>query len=70
VTPPTELSRFRGQFGARGRILAPPKDLGPKGDLNDWLRVGSQGDPCCVSVDFGASALDECDTSGTLGYFF
>jgi len=31
-------------FGARGRVLIPPEDLGPKGDLNDWLRVGAQGD--------------------------
>jgi hypothetical protein len=27
-------------FGTRGRVLIPPEDLGPKGDLNDWLRVG------------------------------
>ena len=32
-------------FGTRGRILIPPEDLGPKGDLNDWLRVGAKGDP-------------------------
>jgi hypothetical protein len=32
-------------FGARGRVLIPPEDLGPKGDLNDWLRVGAKGDP-------------------------
>ena len=32
-------------FGARGRVLVPPEDLGPKGDLNDWLRVGAKGDP-------------------------
>jgi len=31
-------------FGARGRVLIPPEDLGPKGDLNDWLRVGARGD--------------------------
>jgi len=24
-------------FGVRGRVLVPPQDLGPKGDLNDWL---------------------------------
>jgi hypothetical protein len=23
----------------------PPEELGPKGDLNDWLRVGAKGDP-------------------------
>jgi hypothetical protein len=32
-------------FGARGRVLIPPEGLGPKGDLNDWLRVGAKGDP-------------------------
>ena len=32
-------------FGARGRVLIPPEDLGPKSDLNDWLRVGAKGDP-------------------------
>jgi hypothetical protein len=32
-------------FGTRGRVLIPPEDLGPKGDLNDWLRVGTKGDP-------------------------
>ncbi len=31
-------------FGTRGRVLIPPEDLGPKGDLNDWLRVGANGD--------------------------
>ena len=31
-------------FGARRRVLIPPEDLGPKGDLNDWLRVGARGD--------------------------
>ena len=31
-------------FGTRGRVLIPPEDLGPKGDLNDWLRVGGKGD--------------------------
>jgi hypothetical protein len=32
-------------FGTRGRVLIPPEDLGPKGDLNDWLRAGAKGDP-------------------------
>jgi hypothetical protein len=32
-------------FGTRGRVLIPPQDLGPKGDLNDWLRVQAKGDP-------------------------
>jgi hypothetical protein len=31
-------------FGTRGRVLIPPEDLGPKGDLNDWLRVGGKDD--------------------------
>jgi hypothetical protein len=26
-------------------VLIPPEELGPKGDLNDWLRVGAKGDP-------------------------
>ena len=25
-------------------VLIPPEDLGPKGDLNDWLRLGAKGD--------------------------
>jgi hypothetical protein len=29
-------------FGTCGRVLIPPEDLGPKGDLNDWLRVGAK----------------------------
>ena len=32
-------------FGTHGRVLIPTEDLGPKGDLNDWLRVGAKGDP-------------------------
>jgi hypothetical protein len=32
-------------FGTRGRVLVPPEDLGPKGDLNDWLRVTAKDDP-------------------------
>jgi hypothetical protein len=26
-------------------VLIPPEDLGPKGDLNNWLRMGAKGDP-------------------------
>ena len=37
--------RQRTTFGTRGRMLVPPDDLGPKGDLNDWLRVGAKDDP-------------------------
>jgi DNA primase len=32
-------------FGIRGRVLIPPEDLGPKGDLNNWLTMGAKGDP-------------------------
>lgn len=32
-------------FGVRGRVLVPPQDLGPKGDLNDWLVGPAGGDP-------------------------
>jgi hypothetical protein len=32
-------------FGTRGRVLIPPEELGPKGDFNDWLRVGAKGNP-------------------------
>ena len=32
-------------FGTRGRVLIPTEELGPKGDLNDWLRVGAKRDP-------------------------
>ena len=31
-------------FGARGRDLVPPDELGPKDHLNDWLRVRAKGD--------------------------
>ena len=27
-------------FGTRRRVFIPPEELGPKGDLNDWLGVG------------------------------
>jgi hypothetical protein len=36
---------FARALGTRGRVLIPPEELGPKGDLNDWLRVGAKGDP-------------------------
>jgi len=32
-------------FGTRERVLIPPEDLGPKGDLNDWSRVEAKCDP-------------------------
>ena len=32
-------------FGTRGRVLIPPEEMGPKGDLNDWLRAGAKADP-------------------------
>jgi hypothetical protein len=32
-------------FGTRGRVIIPPEDLGPKGDLNDWLRIEAKADP-------------------------
>jgi hypothetical protein len=32
-------------FGIRGRVLIPTEELGPKGDVNDWLRVGAKGYP-------------------------
>jgi DNA primase len=31
-------------LGTRGRVIIPPGDLGPKGDLNDWLHIGAKGD--------------------------
>jgi hypothetical protein len=31
-------------FGTRGRVIIPPEELGPKGDLNDWWRMGAKGD--------------------------
>jgi DNA primase len=37
-------------FGTRGRVLIPPEDLGPKGDLNDWLRVAGKGDPAAFRL--------------------
>jgi hypothetical protein len=30
------------------RVLIPPEDLGPRGDLNDRLRVGATGDPAAL----------------------
>jgi hypothetical protein len=38
-------------FRTRGRVLVPPEDLGPKGDLNDWMRVGAKGRSRHVPVD-------------------
>ena len=29
----------------RPRVLIPPEELDPKGDLNDWLRSEATGDP-------------------------
>jgi hypothetical protein len=50
-------------FGTRGRVLIPPEDLGPKGDLNDWLRVGAKGDPALFR-----SILERAlQTSATVG---
>ena len=37
-------------FGARGRVLVPPEELGPKGDLNDWLRSEATGDPAAFRL--------------------
>jgi hypothetical protein len=42
---PTEAVVLAPMFGTRRRVLIPPEDLGPKGDLNDWLRVGAKCDP-------------------------
>ena len=50
-------------FGTRGRVLIPPEDLGPKGDLNDWLRVGAKGDPAAFRSVLERSLA----TSATLG---
>jgi DNA primase len=33
------------EFGRRGRVIVPPEELGPKGDLNDWLRTIAKSDP-------------------------
>jgi DNA primase catalytic core len=33
------------RFGLRGRVLTPPPELGPKGDLNDWLVQIAHRDP-------------------------
>ena len=37
--------RTRRRGPSRGRVLIPLEDLGPNGDLIDWLRVGAKGDP-------------------------
>ena len=42
---PTVASRWRARSGPAGASIIPPEDLGPKGDLSDWLRVGAKGDP-------------------------
>jgi DNA primase len=51
-------------FGTRGRVLVPPEELGPKGDLNDWLRVGAKGDPAAFRSISGAGACGEPDALG------
>ncbi len=33
------------EFGVRGWVIVPPEELGPKGDLNDWLCHVAKGDP-------------------------
>jgi hypothetical protein len=33
------------EFGTRGRLLTPPQELGPKGDMNDWLVSLARRDP-------------------------
>jgi len=35
----------RDFFASETHVLTPPEDLGPKGDLNDWMRIGAKGDP-------------------------
>ena len=51
---------FARTFGTRGRVLVPPEDLGPKGDLNDWLRMGAKGDPAAFrSLLEGALATSQ-----------
>jgi len=42
VARSTTLAR---EFGVRGRVIVPPEDLGPKGDLNDWLCRTAKGNP-------------------------
>ena len=53
------------RFGTCGRVLIPPEDLGPKGDLNDWLRVGAKGDPAAFR-SLLERALATCPTPWTL----
>jgi DNA primase len=50
-------------FGTRGRVLIPPEELGPKGDLNDWLRLGAKGDPALFRSMLGRALV----TSPTVG---
>jgi hypothetical protein len=45
TTRSTRVIALARTFGTRGRVLIPPEDLGPKGDLNDWLRVVAKGNP-------------------------
>ena len=33
------------EFGVRGRVIVPPEELGPKGDLNDWYCGIARSDP-------------------------
>ncbi len=46
------------EFGRRGRVIVPPEELGPKGDLNDWLRTIAKGDPEVFKRLF-AAAMEE-----------
>ena len=48
----TALAR---EFGVRGRVIVPPQDLGPKGDLNDWLCTIAKGDPEAFKGLLGAA---------------
>ncbi len=50
----------------RGRVIVPPEDLGPKGDLNDWLCAVAKRDPAAFKRLLGA-AMEETLTPWALG---
>jgi len=65
TTRPTAPSRLRGRSGVSLSRRRTSEDLGPKGDLNDWLRVGAKGRSGRFPVDSGAGARGEPDPLGS-----
>jgi hypothetical protein len=54
------------EFGVRGRVLIPPRELGPKGDLNDWL-VGPATRDSKTFQELLGNAMAQSPTPWALG---